>query len=134
MRDPHPIIAQVAALREAAGVTQTEVAARIHYTRQSVGYWEGGKTEPCTDAIAAYANALGYRLTVDGSHDPISAVLGKRRVDAGLTQTDIALKLGCRSTTVGRWESGRRGMTLRSASAYAGLFGLELELREAPRG
>jgi DNA-binding XRE family transcriptional regulator len=129
MREPHPIITQLAAHRKAAGVSRAFVARRIHYVRQSVGYWELGKREPRLDAVDVYARLLGHRLTV-GVDGPVVDVLRQARVDAGLTQTDVAIKLNSCLTSVCRWETGQRGMTLTTATAYAALFGLELHLVE----
>ncbi len=132
MSEPHPIMAQLAALRESAGLSRTAVARQIYYVWQSVGYWEAGAHEPCLDAVDAYARLFGQRLVLGDKGGTIVGALKQARLDAGMTQTDVAHKLGCALTTVCRWETGRRTMTLAKASAYAALVGLVLELREVP--
>lgn len=126
MPEPHPIVAELRARRREAGLSQRAVARAIHYCPQSVAFWESGAAEPGLDAIAAYAVVLGRRLDLGGG--PIVGVLKRHRLDAGLTQADVALKLGAALATVCRWETGRRRPTLASATSYAALFGLELEL------
>ena len=131
MPEPHPIITRVVGLRLAAGVSRAAAAKRIGYGRKTVQFWEAGVQEPRLDAVDADAQVRGYRLSV-GDGGPVVKALMRARYDAGLTQADVALKLGCTLTAVWRWETGRRGMTLTTATAYAALFGLELELREVP--
>ena len=51
-------------LREAAGLTQSELAATAYVTRQSVGNWERGNTLPDVQSLQLVAKALN--TTVDG--------------------------------------------------------------------
>ena len=51
-------------LREAAGLTQSELAATAYITRQSVGNWERGNTLPDVQSLQLVAKALN--TTVDG--------------------------------------------------------------------
>jgi transcriptional regulator with XRE-family HTH domain len=132
MPDIHPIITRIVALREAAGVSRASVAKQIHYARQSVGYWEAGRGQPCVDVIDAYARLFGHRLVLGTSEGPIVDALKDARLNAGLRQPDIAPRLGCSVTSLCHWETGVRRLTLARASAYAALFGLALELREVP--
>lgn len=50
--------ANVRQRRQALGLTQDELAARLHVTRQAVSGWERGKTQPDLDTLAALAQAL----------------------------------------------------------------------------
>lgn len=63
----HPTPAYVRALREALGMTQTELAERIGVDKMTVARWEWGKLRPRPKAVAAL-NALrreaGRRGTV----------------------------------------------------------------------
>ncbi len=132
MPEIHPIITQIVALREAAGVSRKGVAGRIGYCRRSVGGWESGTHTPTVDAIDAYARLFGHRLALGDSRDPIVATLRQARHDAGLRQPDIAPQLGCSVVSLCHLETGVRRLTLARASAYAALLGLVLELREVP--
>ena len=50
-------------LREAAGLTQSELAATAYGTRQSVGNWERGNTLPDVQSLQLVAKAPTPRLT-----------------------------------------------------------------------
>ena len=55
---------RIRALREEAGLTQSELAAAAYVTRQSVGNWERGSTLPDVQSLQLVARALN--TTVDG--------------------------------------------------------------------
>lgn len=55
---------RIRTLREAAGLTQSELAATTYVTRQSVGNWERGNTLPDVQSLQLVAKALN--TTVDG--------------------------------------------------------------------
>lgn len=55
---------RIRALREEAGLTQSELAALAYVTRQSVGNWERGNTLPDVQSLQLVARALN--TTVDG--------------------------------------------------------------------
>lgn len=46
-------------LRKQAGLTQEELAARLHVTRQAVSNWETARTQPDIETLTALAEALG---------------------------------------------------------------------------
>ncbi|MFI0898337.1 telomere-associated protein Tap [Streptomyces sp. NPDC020983] len=56
--DDLPPPAERRRLREAAGLSQAQVAAALGTRREAVGNWEGGKTEPRAPQRAAYARLL----------------------------------------------------------------------------
>lgn len=46
-------------LRKHAGLTQDDLAERMHVTRQTVSSWETGRTQPDIETLSALAEALG---------------------------------------------------------------------------
>lgn len=48
-------------LREAAGLTQSEVAARLGVTKGCVSRWESGETAPTATRQLQYARACGRK-------------------------------------------------------------------------
>lgn len=48
--------------RKAAGLSQTELAARVGATFQAVGAWERGETLPSADKLPEIARALGCSI------------------------------------------------------------------------
>ena len=57
------IAANIQAMRQAAGLTQEQLAEAVGVSRQTVVKWESGETSPDLEHAAALANTLG--CTVD---------------------------------------------------------------------
>ncbi|MBQ9001067.1 MAG: helix-turn-helix domain-containing protein [Eggerthellaceae bacterium] len=55
--------ANIQATRQAAGLTQEQLAAKVGVSRQTVAKWEAGETSPDLEHAATLADALG--CTVD---------------------------------------------------------------------
>jgi len=54
--------ARLAALRKAAGLSQTELAKAINVPQQTVGYWETAAVPPRSDVLPKLAKALGVSV------------------------------------------------------------------------
>jgi transcriptional regulator with XRE-family HTH domain len=52
------------AARTRAGLSQTQLAERMHTSQSYVARLEGGKVHPSTDALARFAKATGTRLRI----------------------------------------------------------------------
>lgn len=50
-------------LRSEKGITQEQLAERLHVTRQAVSNWETGKTQPDIDTLSALAEC--FEITVE---------------------------------------------------------------------
>lgn len=50
------------ALREQAGLSQYELARRLHYTRSAVSMWEQGRSDPSVSALVMLADLYGVSL------------------------------------------------------------------------
>lgn len=59
--------------------------------------------------------------------DPLRISLAAARVNAGLTQDQVATQLGVTKRTVIDWEKGRTEPTVSRAYQLAALFGLHLD-------
>jgi transcriptional regulator with XRE-family HTH domain len=66
--------ARLAALRRAAGLTQTELAELVRETQRNIAYWEQADKPPRSDVIPRLASVLGVSvetlLTPDGDLAP----------------------------------------------------------------
>jgi transcriptional regulator with XRE-family HTH domain len=66
--------ARLAALRRAAGLTQTELADVVGETQRNIAYWEQADKPPRSDVIPRLASVLGVSvetlLTADGELAP----------------------------------------------------------------
>ena len=60
---PKQMGAKIRKLREAAGMTQADLAKRARLTRVYVTRLEGGRQDPSLSTINALAGALGVRVT-----------------------------------------------------------------------
>ena len=102
-------------LRLAKGMTQDELAEKLHVVRQTVSSWETGKTTPDVETLTAIAEALGAEITelIYGVRfaDPLAASRTKRIRQAVLL-IGIAAFLG--------WLSVFRQEILDMAGAYGG--------------
>lgn len=68
------------------------------------------------------------------AHDPIVPVLRRRRVALGLTQGDVARRVGKSQSTISDWESGVVEPTLTSLLFWVGALDMVLVAQEAARG
>ncbi len=88
------------------GLHQRDVALRLGVHAASVRNWEMGRTEPTLDLLRGVIEFLGY----DPRPEP--SAIGERikfwRTARGLSQEEMAVRLGVDPSTLARWESGRR--------------------------
>lgn len=54
---------KLTSLREQNGLSQTELAERVHVTRQAVSRWECGKSSPSNETLNALAKLYGVPLS-----------------------------------------------------------------------
>ncbi|MHC4788263.1 MAG: helix-turn-helix domain-containing protein [Planctomycetota bacterium] len=136
-REPAPSSvtpAQLKRLRSKFSLTQAELAELVGVSTASVTSWEGGKTPPsrenrgAIDQISQLSpQQLDARLGREGapargaasgtgegpSPDEIRAI----REGAGMSQREVAEKLGVSANTVSNWETGRTVPRRASAAA-----------------
>lgn len=67
--------ARLAALRQAVGLTQAEVADAIGVPQQNVAYWEISSKPPRSDVLPPLAKLLGVKVEALLSAEPLSAAL-----------------------------------------------------------
>lgn len=63
------------------------------------------------------------------SDSPITAA----RISAGLTQAQLAEKIGCLQNDISRWENGRRHPSVDSLAALASALGVPIEQLITPK-
>jgi transcriptional regulator with XRE-family HTH domain len=69
-----------------------------------------------------------------GSRRPTRLFLAEWRLAKGLTQEQLADRLGTSHVTVSRWETGKRQPNLNAQEAIAEAMGIEaVDLRRHPR-
>lgn len=60
--DVHAVVVQLAEQRRAAGLSQTEIAARMRTSQSAVARLEAGQGDIRVSTLRRYADALGQRL------------------------------------------------------------------------
>ena len=88
------------------GLLQKEVAERIGVHKATIYNWETNRKSPQLRFVPRIIEFLGYV-----PYDTQSEALGKRivvrRRRLGLTQKELARRLGVDPSTLGRWERGK---------------------------
>ena len=136
---------QLRALREARGVSQSELARRTGSPRTYLIALEQGKHEPALEVLGRLAAALGYSLRdvlwyVAGEpfadpSAPLAARVRLRRERLGLRPVELAARAGTTRATISQIERGTNanpslGLLVRLAAA---LRCCPSELAPAPR-
>ena len=127
----------IKARRKARGLTQLNLAMRLGVTPQAVGKWERGESEPDLTLLCPLAKELNVTLEtlfgleqkagyipVDLSMEQLRDDLKARRTAAGLTQAELAAKLGLRPQTVSKWETGVCAPDLDYLNRLCALYGI----------
>ncbi|MER5564076.1 helix-turn-helix domain-containing protein [Streptomyces sp. NPDC002506] len=94
-QDDLPVPAERRRLREAAGLSQAQIAMALDARREAVGNWESGKTEPRPPKRAAYARlleGLTARFPAPAADAPAAFVDAPAPVEAPTPSTGHALE------------------------------------------
>lgn len=70
LEEEFALAAAIADARAAAGLTQAEVAERMHTTQSNIARLEAGRTTPSTRTLEKFAQAIGARLKI--SFEPVT--------------------------------------------------------------
>lgn len=145
------------AAREATGLDRAAFAEKIGEYKATYSAWENGNL-PGSGAFPRLAQALGvstdylYGLTDDPAPKPVPSVLNqncgnseskdgmsfgerlrKARKAAGLTQSDLAEKIGRTAQNVNQYELGLRSPKIETAQTFANALGVSVsELLDLP--
>ena len=84
---------QIRIAREAAGLSQIELAAKLGLSRQSVVWWEEGSHRPKTGRIRPLEEALNVRfdLAERGSAQPLDGKKNSLSVDPEILRLAVAI-------------------------------------------
>ncbi len=99
-----------------AGLTQEAAAGLLGVSRWTYRHWEGGQHTPLAERLPEIATVLGC-----DPHDLVDAptTLADFRTVVGLTQSDVAERLGVSRHTVAAWEQGRMPISPKHHGALA---------------
>ncbi len=106
---------RIKALRELKGLTQEELAEKIGTLEAAISRWERGKNEPFPKQIPLLARELEVDAALIVLGKPLEVALAElttgERIKAlreikGLTQEELAEKIGTVKATISKWERG----------------------------
>lgn len=101
------------------GKTQKELADIVGVSAPTVNDWVHAKIYPRIEKIEILAKVFGiqksdlieYKPTTPAtkmySNIEIGNIIRQKRIEAGLTQAELGLKLGVGKTAVAKWEAGK---------------------------
>lgn len=82
---------------------QTDVAQKLGANKKTYENWEQGRYEPETRFLPGILGFLGYDPRPEGA--TLGQRIRRRREGDGLTQEDLARRLGLDPSTVAAWEA-----------------------------
>lgn len=113
--------------RKSKGLKKVEAAKIFGVTPETICHWESGKAQPQDGAMFVICEKLNLdpRMFLRRKTNPFAEKLKRKRCELGLTQSDLAIKLGYHRDTIAKWETGS------SISKYAledicTFFGIEI--------
>jgi len=134
--------AVIRAARQAAGLSQTDLASRVGVAASTVGQWERGQVIPTLPLYCELISVLGpwplleallpphqtdpavrAQLPHSGQPGGMAASIRAARRAAGLTQAQLGVWVGVQQSTVSQWEHGRTIPTLPMLRRLVGVLG-----------
>lgn len=127
MRDRKFFSEQIRLWRKSKGLKKVEAAKIFGVTPETICHLESGKAQPQDGAMFVICEKLNLdpRMFLRRKTNPFAEKLKRKRCELGLTQSDLAIKLGYHRDTIAKWETGS------SISKYAledicTFFGIEI--------
>ena len=118
-------------LREQQGLTQEDLARLIGRKRTTIAQWETSNRGITPTNLAALAQALKVAVE-DLTRSPAAPEgIGGLRRQRGLSQQQVAARLGVSPATYGRFERGERALPGNLDAALAALLGVSPRLLTA---
>lgn len=129
---------KIKATRKNAGLTQKELAQKMGLSFQSIAQWENDLRKPKIETLKKIADALECPIDTFTADDlseeiPSPELISKKihdcRTAAGLTQQELAEKIGLDGATIGKYERGilrPKSETLKKIADVLGIGFLDL--------
>lgn len=94
--------------RKAKGLKKTEAAKIFGVTPEAIYHQESGKAQPQDGDMFVICKKLNLdpRMFLRKKTNPFAETLKRKRCELGLTQSDLAIKLGYHRETIAKWETG----------------------------
>ena len=114
--------------RKAKGLKKVEAAKIFGVTPEAICHWESGKTQPQDGDMFVICEKLNLdpRMFLRKKTNPFSEMLKRKRCEFGLTQSDLAIKLGYHRDTIAKWEAGS-SISKHAKEDICTFFGIEIQ-------
>ncbi|ADG98198.1 transcriptional regulator, XRE family [Segniliparus rotundus DSM 44985] len=112
--------------RIASGLTTAELAHKLHVSVEAVYHWETGITQPSAKNLPKVAAAVNSSIADLCGNPDRATTLADLRLAAGLTQIDLAEKLGTNKSMISVWERGKSAVPNEKVVQYATALGVSV--------
>lgn len=118
--------------RKDAGITQENLAQSLGINRATMSKYETGAIDPPASKLQCIAEALGVCVQdLIGDETEVTCMTYGQRIraarkKAGMTQTELAKKLGIPYQSIGQWEKDRRKPKLETLQRIAEALGVPI--------
>ena len=94
--------------RKAEGLKKIEAAKIFGVTPETICHWESGKAQPQDGDMFVICEKLNLdpRMFLRKKTNPFAEMLKRKRCEMGLTQSNLAIKLGYHRDTIAKWGTG----------------------------
>lgn len=131
LSDDKTFIERLKELRKQSGLTQQQLAT----TQQNIAFWETGRQRPKQPSLIKLANyfnvSIDYLLVGKAQAEEKSSVFPERlkqlRVEAKLTQQQVAEHLDITQSAYAQWETGRINPKKETIQKFADLFNVSYD-------
>lgn len=118
---------QIRLWRKSKGLKKVEAAEIFEVTPETIGHWESGRAQPQDGDMFVICKKLNLdpRMFLKKKTNPFAEMLKRKRCELGLTQSDLAIKLGYRRDTIAKWEGGK-SISKHAKEDICTFFGIEI--------
>lgn len=122
---------QIRLWRQAKGLKKIEAAKIFGVTPEAICHWESGKAQPQDGDMFVICEKLNLdpHMFLRKKTNPSAEMLKRKRCEAGLTQSELAVKLGYRRDTIAKWETGSN-ISKCALEDICTFFGIEIQERK----
>ena len=122
---------QITLWRQAKGLKKTEAAKIFGVTPEAICHWESGKAQPQDGDMFVICEKLNLdpRMFLRKKTNPFAEMLKRKRCELGLTQRELAIKLGYRREIIAKWETGS-SISKCALEDICTFFGIEIQERK----
>lgn len=135
LSDDKTFIERLKELRKQSGLTQQQLADIVGTTQQNIAFWETGRQRPKQPSLIKLANyfnvSIDYLLVGKAQAEEKLSVFPERlkqlRVEAKLTQQQMAEAFNIKQPTYAQWETGRTKPKGETLERFADFFNVSTD-------